>query len=179
MTLVDPPLAPTLRGLRCPPAPPSDHWYAGLGVLLGDSEAWQPQKVGGCGWARCPRNSVLSHIAQDTARSWFWAYLTQTTHIQAIWAIVRPFLGNVVERECQKGLFVTGQPGRTCSIPTVCICLADLSGFRGRFERKMAFFGPKPRRFGRAPPNLAPTPRGTTGEFLAQNLDLARAPPRL
>ena len=41
-TLVDPPLAPTVRGLAGPPAPPSDHWYGGLGVSLGDSEAWKP-----------------------------------------------------------------------------------------------------------------------------------------
>ena len=31
-TLVDPPLAAAVRGPRCPPAPPSDHWYGGLGV---------------------------------------------------------------------------------------------------------------------------------------------------
>ena len=43
----------------------------------------------------------------------------------------------------------------------------------------MAVFGPKLRRFGRAPPDLAPPPRAATGEFLAQNLDLAKAPPRL
>ena len=43
----------------------------------------------------------------------------------------------------------------------------------------MAVVGPKLRRFGRAPPDLAPPPRATTGEFLAQNLDLARPPPRL
>ena len=30
-----------------------------------------------------------------------------------------------------------------------------------------------------APPDLAPLPRGATGEFLAQNLDVARPPPRL
>ena len=38
----------------------------------------------------------------------------------------------------------------------------------------MAVFGPKLRRFGRAPPDLAPPARAATGEFLAQNLDLAR-----
>ena len=43
----------------------------------------------------------------------------------------------------------------------------------------MAGFGPKLRRFGRASPDLAPPPRAATGEFLAQNLDLARPPPRL
>ena len=48
---MDPPLAPTVRGPGCPPAPPSDHWYGGLGISLGDSEAWKPPKVGGCGWA--------------------------------------------------------------------------------------------------------------------------------
>ena len=33
-TTVDPMLAPTVRGLCCPPAPPSDHWYGGLGASL-------------------------------------------------------------------------------------------------------------------------------------------------
>ena len=80
-TLVDPPVAPTVRGPGCPPAPPSGHWYGGLGGSLGDSEGWKPQKVGGCGWTRCPRNSDLSQVAQDTARSWFWPCWTQITHV--------------------------------------------------------------------------------------------------
>ena len=79
--LVDPPVAPTVRGPGCPPAPPSDHWYGGLGGSLGDSEGCKPQKVGACGWTRCPRNSDLSHVAQDTARSWFWPCWTQITHV--------------------------------------------------------------------------------------------------
>ena len=70
-TPVDPPLAPTVRGPGCPPAPPSDRWYGGLGGSLGASEAWKPQKMGVRGWTRCPRNQILSHIAQDTARPWF------------------------------------------------------------------------------------------------------------
>ena len=45
-TPVDPPLAPAVLGPCCPPAPPSDHWYGGLRVSLGDSEACTPQKVG-------------------------------------------------------------------------------------------------------------------------------------
>ena len=53
--------------------------------------------MGGCGWARCPRKSVLNHIAQDTARSWFWDGLTQTAHIQAIfgnfWAVSGTYRG--------------------------------------------------------------------------------------
>ena len=78
---VDPSLAPTVRGLGCPPAAASDHWYGGLVVSLGDYEAWKPQKVGGCKWTRFPRNSVLRHVAQDTARFWFWPCWTQRTHI--------------------------------------------------------------------------------------------------
>ena len=122
-TLVDPPLAPTVRGLCYPPAAPSDHWYGGLGGSLGDSERWNPQKVGDCGWTRCPRNWILSHVAQDTA-----------------WSSFRAFRG---------------------------------------FGPKKAVLGHKMRSFGRAPPDLAPPPRATTGEFLAGNLDLARAPPRV
>ena len=57
--------------------------------------------------------------------------------------------------------------------------VAVSTGFRGGFGPKKAVLGHKMRRFGRAPPDLAPPPRGATGEFLAQNLDLARAPPRL
>ena len=41
-TPVDPPLAPIVRGLAGPPAAPSDHWYGGLGVSLGDWKAWKP-----------------------------------------------------------------------------------------------------------------------------------------
>ena len=54
---------------ECWSTAPSDHWDGGLRVLLGDSESWEPEKVGGCGWTRCPRNSVSSHVAQDTAGS--------------------------------------------------------------------------------------------------------------
>ena len=90
-TLVDPPLAPTVRGLGYLPAPPSDHRYRGLGVSLGDFEAWKPQKVGGCGRTRCPYILDLSHVAEDAARAWFWPCLTQTVHILGhFW----PFLGH-------------------------------------------------------------------------------------
>ena len=96
-TLVDPPLAPAVRGPGCPPAPPSDHWYGGLGVSLGDSEAWKPQKVGGCGWTRCPRNRILSHVAQDTARAWFQgvgAYCADFgAFLAPFWAVSRTYRG--------------------------------------------------------------------------------------
>ena len=89
-TLVDPPVAPAVRGPGCPPAVPSDHWYGCLGVRLGDSQAWKPQKVGGCGWTRCPRNRILSHVAQDTARAWFFGVLV---HIAQILGLFGAFLG--------------------------------------------------------------------------------------
>ena len=178
-TLVDPPLAPTVRGLAGPPAAPSDQWYGGLRVSLGDSEAWKAQKVGGGGWTRCPRNWFLSHVAQDTARSWFRGAGAHCAAFGAFWRLFGPFLGHIVELEGTKGPLVTRKSSRTCSVAAVCLCLAVLNEFQGCFGRKMAVFGPKLRRFGRAPTDLAPTPRATTGEFLAQNLDLARPPPRL
>ena len=178
-TLVDPPLAPAVRGPGCPPAPPNDHWYGGLGGLLGDSETWKPQKVGGCGWTRCPRNSDLSHVAEDTARSWFRGVGAHCADFGAFWRLFGPFLGHIVELGGNKELLVTVKSSRTWSVASVCLHLAVSTGFRGGFGPKKAVLGHKMRRFGRAPPDLAPPPRGATGEFLAQNLDLARAPPRL
>ena len=178
-TLVDPPLAPAVRGPGCPPAPPSDHWFGGLGVSLHDSEGWKPQKVGGCGWTRCARNRILSHVAQDTARSWFRGVGAHCADFGAFWRLFGPFLGHIVELKGTRGLFDTLKSSRTWSVATVSLHLGVLPGFWGCFGRKKAVFGPKLRRFGRAPPDLAPPPRDATGEFLAQNLDLARAPPGL
>ena len=96
-TLVDPPLAPTVRRLAGPPAAPSDHWYGGLRVWLGDSEAWKPQNMGICGWTRCPRNRILSHVAQDTACSWFRAIGAHGADFGAFWRLFGPFLGHIVE----------------------------------------------------------------------------------
>ena len=84
-----------------------------------------------------------------------------------------------MELKGTRGLFDTVKSSCTCSVATISLRLGGLPGFGGYFGRKMAVFGPKLRKFGRAPPNLAPTPRAATGEVLAQNLDLARAPPRL
>ena len=175
---MDPLLAPTVRGLGCPPAAPNDHWYGGLGISLGDSEAWKPQKVGGCGWTRCPRNLVLSHIAQDTAGAWFRGVGAHCADFGAFWRLFGPFLGHVVELKGTRGLFDTVKSSRTWTVATVSLRLGVSPGFGGYFRRKMAVFGPKLRRFGRAPPDVAPPPRGATSELLAQNLDLARPPPR-
>ena len=97
----------------------------------------------------------------------------------AFWRLFGPFLGHIVELKGARELFHTVKSSRTCSVVTVSLRLGVSPGFWGCFGRKMAVFGPKVRRLGRAPPNLAPPPRAATGEFLAQNLDLARAPPRL
>ena len=88
-TLVDPPLAPAVRWPGCPPAPPSDHWYGGLGVSLGDSATWKPPKVGGCGWTRCPRNRILSHVAQ----AWPVLGFGGLVHIAQILGLFGAFLG--------------------------------------------------------------------------------------
>ena len=85
----------------------------------------------------------------------------------------------MVELKGTRGLFDTVKSSRMCSVATISLRLGVSPGFGGCFGRKMAVFGPKLRRFGRAPTDLAPTPRAATGEFLAQNLDLARPPPRL
>ena len=108
-TLMDPPLAPAVRRPGSPRAPPSDHWYGGLGVSLGNSEAWKPQKVGGCGWTRCPRNSVLSHVAQDTARAWFRGVGAHCADFGAFWRLLVLFLGHIVELKGNRGLFDTGK----------------------------------------------------------------------
>ena len=180
---MDPPLAPTVRGLARPPAAPSDHWYGGLRVLLGDSEASKSPKVGGCGWTRCPPNLFLSHVAQDTARSWFRGASAHCADFGAFWRLFGQFLGHISELEGTKGPLVMRKSSRTCSVAAISLRLGILPRFGGYFGRKKAVFGPKLRRFGRAPPDLAkeasrapedtylppdlaPPPRGATGSKL-------------
>ena len=179
-TLVeDPPLAPAVRGLGCPLAQPSDRWYGGLGSSLGNYEAWKPQKVGGCGLTRCPRNQILGHVAQDTARAWFRGVGAHGANFGAFWRLFGPSLGHIVELEGTRGRFDTVKSSRTCGVATSSLRLGVLPKFGGCFGRKIAISDPKLHGFGRAPPDLGPPPRAATGEFLAQNLDSARAPPRL
>ena len=178
-TPVDPPLASAVCRPGCPAAPPSDHWYGGPGGSLGDCEAWKPQKVGGCGWTRCPQNRILSHVAQHTARAWFRGVGARCADFEAFWRLFGPYLGNIVHLKGTRGLFDTVKSSRTWSVTTLSLCLGVLPGFGGYFGRKMATFGTKLRSFERAPPDLAPLPRAATGEILAENLDLARPPPRL
>ena len=135
--------------------------------------------MGGCGWTRCPWNSFLSHVAQDTARAWFRGVGAHCADFGAFRRLFGPFLGHIVELEGTKGPLVTRKSSCTWSVAAVCLHLAVLNPYYGCFGRKKAVFGSKLRRFERAPPDLAPPPRAATGEFLAQNLDLARPPPRL
>ena len=67
----------------------------------------------------------------------------------------------------------------TLYVATVPLCLSVLIGFSYYFAAEKAFLWHTMRSFGRAPPDLAPPARGTSAEFLAQNLDLARPQPRL
>ena len=48
-----------------------------------------------------------------------------------------------MELEGRKELVNTGKSSRTCSVPTVSLCLAVLNVFQGFFGPKMAVFGPK------------------------------------
>ena len=139
-TPVDPPLAPIVRGLWCPPATRSDHWYEGVRISLGDSEAWKPQNVGGGGWNRCPRNLVLSDVTQDTARSWFWLCWTQITHVRPFLAIFRPFLGHIVELEGNKGLLFTGQWWGTWSVTSRLPSFGRYDWVLGSFWAKKGCF---------------------------------------
>ena len=177
---MDPPLAPTVRGLAGPPAAPSDHWYVGSYVSRsGHSEGWKPQKVGGCGWTRCPRNRILSHVAQDTVLclvSGCQCTLRRFGGFLApFWAVSRTYRGVRGHQRSLGHEKVKPHVGCGSRLPLFG-CFEPLPGL---FWAKMAVFGPKLRRFGRAPPDLAPPPRAATGEFLAQNLDSARPPPRL
>ena len=95
-------------------------------------------------------------------------------HIAKVFGAVSP---TYVELKGTIGLFDTVKPSCTCSVGTISLRLGVLPRFGGYFGREMAIFGPNLRRFGRVPPNMAPTPVGATGNFLAQNLDFARPPP--
>ena len=128
---------------------------------------------------RCRRNRILSHVPQDTARAWFRGVGAHLENFGAFWRLFGPFLRHIVELTGTRGLFDTAQSSRTWAIATVSLRLGVSPEFGGYFRRKMPVLGPKLRRFGRAPPDLAQLPRAAISEFLAQDLDLARPPPRL
>ena len=136
----------------------------------GESEARKPQKMGGCGWTTCPENSLVSHVAQYTARVCFWACFTQITDIEAtfnhFWAVSRTCRG---ARGQQRAL-VHG------AIEAHVVCRNRLPSFGcsnwvlGPFWAKNSCFEAQNASFWGASPDLAPPPRGATGECFAQNL---------
>ena len=109
----------------------------------------------------------------------FWLFDTHGAQSGPFLAIVGPFLGHIAELEGKNGIFVTGQSRLTWKVATVSLRLSILNGFRGSFGPKKTVLGQEMCSFGRAPPDLPPPPPGATGEFLAWNLGLASAPPRL
>ena len=67
--LVDPFWHPPLWTTCCTLPQATGPRYGGRGV--GNFEGWKPPKGGGCGWMRCARNCVLSHVAQGMVCFWF------------------------------------------------------------------------------------------------------------
>ena len=175
-TLLDPLLARTVRGPSCPPGVPSDHWYGGLCVSLVDHEAWKPQKVGGCGWTRCPWNFGFDpHSPKYGPFSVSGLFDTNSPQSGHFWPLFGPSLGHIVELAGKKGLLVMGQLRRAWSVGSVRLYLAVSSGFWGRFgQKKNAALGHKMRNFGRAPPDLAPTPQGATSDFFGSKLEFGK-----
>ena len=112
-TLVDPPLAPTVRGLAGPPAAPSDHWYGVYVSRWAILRLGNHKKGGGCGWTRCPRISFLSHVAQDTARSWFRGAGAHCAVFGALWRLFGPFVRHIVELEGTKSPLVARKSSGT------------------------------------------------------------------
>ena len=103
--------------------------YGGLGVHLGNSEGWKPQKEGGCGGLGALGIAFLDHVAKDMACSWFVAVASQSAQNLGLLGAFLGVSGHMVELEGRKGLVDTGKSSRTCSVPTVSLCLAVLNGF--------------------------------------------------
>ena len=83
-------------------------------------------KMGGCGWIRCARNRVLSHVAQDMVFFWFGAVGCQCAQILGLLGAVR---GHIVEVEAPRGPLSTWKSSAMCRVATVSLHLAVFSGF--------------------------------------------------
>jgi hypothetical protein len=143
-------------------------WYGGLGMRLGHSEGWKPLKVGGPTGKKCPQNWILSHVAQDMTKTWFWTMRRATrTKMAPKWPKKGPNRqyrapGGV---ECdrkrggegaisyRKGLAAVGSPQDNVST---------------RFWSILAHFGSFWPSFGRGGSNFARAPRAANVEFSAQ-----------
>ena len=73
--------------------------------------------MGGCGWTRCPWNSDLSHVAQDTARAWFRDVAAHCADFGPFWRLFGPFLGHIVELKCTIGLLDKAKSSCTLDLP--------------------------------------------------------------
>ena len=127
---IDPFRHPPVWASACNLPQPTGLGYGGLGVHLGNFEGWKPQNEGGCGWIRCPRNRVLSHVAKDMAYSWFCGCRQPIcTKFGACGGLFGTFPGHMVESEGRKWLVDKRKPSRTWSAPTLSLSLAVLNGF--------------------------------------------------
>ena len=95
--------------------------------------------MGGCGWTRCPRNRILSHVAQDTVRAWFRGVGAYCAVFGAFWHLFGPFLGHIVELKGTRGLFDTVKSSRTWGVASVFLRLGVSPGLGGYFGRKWLF----------------------------------------
>ena len=124
--LVDPFWHPPLWATSCNLPEPTRPRYGGLGVSEGNFEGWKPPKVGGCGWIRCIRNHVLSHVAQDMVYFWFGAVGGQCAQrpgiLGALWG---RFAEHIVEVEGRGGPFSTGKSSFMCRVATISLHLVS------------------------------------------------------
>ena len=121
-----------------------------------------------------PSKSDFELRSPRYGRAWFLGVGAHCVDFGAFWRLFGPFLGHIVESKGTRGLSDTVKSSRMCSVPTISLHLGVSPGSGGYFGREMAVFGAKLRRFGRAPPNLAPKPQAATAEFLAQYLNFRK-----
>ena len=99
--------------------------------------------MGGCGWTWCPRNSDLSHVAQDTARAWYRGVGAHCADFWAFWRLFGPFLGHIVELKGTRGLFDMAKSSRTWGEPPVPFVWAFCPGFGAILGEKWLFLAQK------------------------------------
>ena len=104
--------------------------------------------MGCCGWTGCPRNRILSHIPQDTARAWFRGVGSHSPDFGAFRGLFEPFVGRIVELKGTRGLFRMVMSSGTRGVATVSVRLGVSPEFGGYLQRKMTVFGPTLCRFG-------------------------------
>ena len=84
----------------------------------------------------CPRNRLLSHVAQDMAPFWFGAGCGQSAQILgllgAFWRHISDlaaYLRHSVALEGMEGLFDVSKSSWKWSAPAIFVCLAVLNTF--------------------------------------------------